>query len=185
MTGLITTLSTQALFVEAIGFSLLVRAELSLTAITLNHLRSDCGLTGPLQFHSPLQHGRHLFSMNYDWNQGAKPPRTVCPKQFCFHWAEAGDRVTGVGRMYNSLDEAIDDTTAVDSSRCACAFGVCTRNPDVENGSDWYEPNERTLESAGLPWFYFIASVDHLGEQFHERYIKESIEIWGEHDGLG
>ena len=122
--------------------------------------------------------------MQNEWNKNAKPPRFVCPEQFCFHWAKAGDRVTGVGRKYDSIDDMIDDAIAVDSPRCACAFGICTRNPVAQSGTDWYEPDERALENACLPWFYFIASVKNLVEQFHERYIKESTEIWGEHDGL-
>ena len=122
--------------------------------------------------------------MQTEWNKKVKPPRTVCPEQFCFHWAAAGDRVTDVGRGYDSIDHAIADATAVDSARCACAFGACMRNPVAQSGTDWYEPDERALENAGLPWFYFIASVKNLVEQNHERYNKESTEIWGEHDGL-
>ena len=50
----------------------------------------------------------------------------------------------------------------------------------IASDDDWYEPCEPALEQDGLPWFYFIPSVDKLHSQFHEQYIRESGELWGD-----
>jgi hypothetical protein len=57
-------------------------------------------------------------------------------------------------------------------------FGTCTRaDPSPEN-RDWYEPHERLLKSAGLPWFYVIAGPESVAAEFRELYVSESTELW-------
>ena len=65
----------------------------------------------------------------------------------------------------------------------ACAFGLCTR-ADASGDNDWYEPDQLLLKRGGLPWFYFISGVDNLADEFREQYVRESTQLWGEHDGL-
>lgn len=36
------------------------------------------------------------------------------------------------------------------------------------------------MEKDGLPWFYFIPSIDILLPEFHEEYLRGSRELWGE-----
>ena len=62
--------------------------------------------------------------------------------------------------------------------------GECSRNRDNPGGKDWYEPCEPALKKAGLPWFYFTPSTKHLAEEFHEKYVRESRKLWGDHDGI-
>jgi len=118
------------------------------------------------------------------WNAKTKPPAETCPKRFCVHWAEVGDKVTPVGHEFDSINESINAAVAVTSAKCACAFGLCKRGPDNSSNTDWYEPNDPALKKAGLPWFYFIAHLKNLGEQFHAQYTEESKALWGAHDGL-
>ena len=122
--------------------------------------------------------------MQHNWTPETKPPSDTCPEGFCFHWAEAGDKVTGIGRLYDSLEDAMSDATPVNTPKCACSFGACVRAPNSDSETDWYEPNEPLLQKAELPWFYFIPSTKCLGDEFHARYIRESTELWGDHDGL-
>ena len=124
------------------------------------------------------------IKMQNDWTPETKPPSGTCPERFCFHWAEAGDKVTGVGRQYDTVTDAINDAALVSTARCACSFGPCVRDTSSDSITDWYEANEPALEKAGLPWFYFVPSIKCLGEQFHARYVEESAELWGDHDGL-
>ncbi|HVK16522.1 MAG TPA: hypothetical protein VM533_06205 [Fimbriiglobus sp.] len=87
------------------------------------------------------------------------------------------------GRQYQSFDEAIvrcDDWVEFPRGGCACGFGVCTRLDPVAGDHDWYEPCEPALERDGLPWFYFIPSVDKLAPEFHEQYLRESQALWGD-----
>ena len=45
---------------------------------------------------------------------------------------------------------------------------------------------ERVLKRAGLHWFdcYFVSGVQQLGDEFRDQYIRESTQLWGQHDGL-
>jgi hypothetical protein len=122
--------------------------------------------------------------MQNNWKPESKPPSDTCPERFCVHWAKVGDKVTGFGRQYDTLTDAINDAAPVSTSGCACSFGICVRDASSDGKTDWYEPNDSALEKAGLPWFYFVPGIKCLGEQFHTRYIEESAELWGDHDGL-
>ena len=114
------------------------------------------------------------------WDPRTKPPSDVCPERFCFHWAERGDRIDSSGEQHDTFDEAVSAAQEVVlAAQCGCVFGTCTRDVSASENRDWYEPNERLLESAGLPWFYFIASSDSIAAQFRERYVSESTELWG------
>ncbi len=114
------------------------------------------------------------------WNPRTKPPSDVCPEHFCFHWARRGDRIDTSGGEYDSFEEAIAAARAVVfRAQCACVFGVCARATPAAENRDWYEPDEKALDSAGLPWFYFIAGPENVGAEFRERYIAEARELWG------
>ncbi len=110
-----------------------------------------------------------------------KPDPDTCPKKFCSHWAKIGDRVDESGRTYDSFDKAIAGAkTIVRSARCACFLGSCKRDV-VNNGElDRYEPDERMLKSAGLPWFYFISGKSSLAKEFWDEYDRETNELWGD-----
>lgn len=87
------------------------------------------------------------------------------------------------GRAHRSLEEALrttKDWTKFPEAGCGCTFGVCTRLDAIAGDRDWYEPNEPALEQDGLPWFYFIPSVDGLAPELHEQYLEESGAWWGE-----
>ena len=90
------------------------------------------------------------------------------------------------GRLYRSFQEAFtcrDDWVELEQGGCSCTFGVCTRLDPLAGDRDWYEPCEPALERDGLPWFYFIPSIDQLVPELHERYLRESQALWeGEED---
>jgi hypothetical protein len=90
------------------------------------------------------------------------------------------------GRRYASLKEAFkhrDDWVEFPQGGCCCTFGKCTRLDPVEGDHDWYEPCEPALERDGLPWFYFLGSVENVTPEFQERYLRESRELWGDRHG--
>lgn len=79
-----------------------------------------------------------------------------CPKHFCFHWIEKGDK--RLPFQFNNIEEAlnyINDAKPQSSEYCGCIFGNCNRI-DSSSNTDWYEPNEPALEKAGLPEDSFI-----------------------------
>jgi hypothetical protein len=118
-----------------------------------------------------------------EWDKHAKPPAHVCPRRYCFHWVPLGGTADMSGRTYHSFEEAIarrDGRTEVPDGGCGCAFGLCTRLDPVNGDQDWYEPFEPALEQVGLPWFYFIPSVDRLAPEFRDEYLRESQAIWGD-----
>lgn len=122
------------------------------------------------------------------WNKNTKPPADFCPGRYCFQWVPPGGTADRSGRSYRSFEEAItrrEGWVQMPQGGCACAFGLCTRLDPVAGDSDWYEPHEWALERDGLPWFYFIPSVDKVDSEFHERYLRESRDLWGEGDGSG
>ena len=114
-----------------------------------------------------------------NWNPRTKPSPGVCPERFCFHWAERGDRIDTSGRQYDTFDEATAAAeTMVFAAQCGCVFGTCSRvSPSPEN-RDWYEPHERLLRDAGLPWFYFIPGPEKLASEFRKKYLLESSALW-------
>jgi len=114
------------------------------------------------------------------WNPRTKPPSDVCPERFCFHWAERGDRIDTSGGEYDTFEGAVSAArTVVFAAQCGCVFGTCTRAVPSSENRDWYEPNGRVLETADLPWFYFIAGPESVAAEFRERYVTESTELWG------
>ena len=114
-----------------------------------------------------------------NWNPRVKPPANVCPERFCFHWAERGDRIDTSGREYDTFEEAVAAAqTIVFSAQCGCVFGTCSRAVPSPENRDWYEPSERVLSKAGLPWFYFIASPENIAAEFREQYLSESANLW-------
>src|SRR5688572_17896449 len=120
------------------------------------------------------------------WDKHKKPPADFCPGRYCFQWVPPGGFADLSGRTYRSFEEAIarrDDWVEFPQGGCACSFGLCTRLDPVDGDRDWYEPNEPALERDGLPWFYFIPSVDRLAPEFHDRFLRASRELWGETGG--
>ena len=107
-------------------------------------------------------------------NKNVKPDSSICPRQFCFHWALAGDKVDETRQEYDSFDEACAGAeTVVTTDRCACVFGKCNRNMGEPGPDDQYEPSEDLLKEAGLPWFFFVASKDNLTPEMWGEYERE------------
>jgi hypothetical protein len=117
-----------------------------------------------------------------NWIPSVKPPADVCPEQFCFHWVLAGEAATPPWKEYNSLEEAFAELRTFKEAGCMLGPGKCSRNKAAPGETDWYEPCEPALEKAGFPWFYFIPCAPKLGSEFREQYIRESRELWGDHD---
>ena len=87
------------------------------------------------------------------------------------------------GRSYDTLAEAVADPDGMvrfPDGGCGCWLGRCSRDKLGAGECDKYEPHELTLEQDGLPWFYFIASADHLASEFREEFLKESKALWGD-----
>ncbi len=117
------------------------------------------------------------------WEKHTKPPAEVCPGRYCFQWIPPGGAADMSGRKYGSFEEAIarrEGWEQFPQGGCSCAFGLCTRLDPVAGDCDWYEPCEPALERDGLPWFYFIPSVEGLIPELHEKYIRESRTLWGD-----
>jgi hypothetical protein len=98
-------------------------------------------------------------------------------------WITPGGKADMSGREYSSPEEALarfDEWVEFPEGGCSCTFGRCTRQDPVGGDRDWYEPNEPALERDGLPWFYFIPSVEKLAPAFHDKYLRESRELWGD-----
>ncbi len=111
------------------------------------------------------------------WNLYVKPPADECPEDFCFNWAPKGSFVSpGVHR---NVTESLKALVPVSEGQCFCPFGFCRRLYPHPTLHDWYEPNEPELERHGLPWFYFIPSLNGLREDLKEEYIRESRRLWG------
>ena len=112
-----------------------------------------------------------------------KPPRNICPRQFCFNWVPPDGWADLSGKLYGSFEEAIyqpEDKTYFPDGGCgAGAFGPCCRVHDTPEAHDLYEPHEYQLKHANLPWFYFIPTPEKLAEEFREEYIHESEKLWG------
>jgi len=87
------------------------------------------------------------------WDKHKKPPEDICPKNFCFLWSEL-------------------------ENKCRKSFGKCRRSTVNLNDKDLYEPCEPELEKNGLPWFYFIVSVETLVEENKAEYLIESQKLW-------
>src|SRR5262245_23958151 len=115
-----------------------------------------------------------------NWDPRNKPPADLCPKGFCFHWAHRGDRIDTRGRDYATFEEAVAAAqTVVLTAQCKCIFGTCSRAVSSPANRDHYEPNERALQAAGLPWFYFISGPENVGAESRDQYVSESAELWG------
>lgn len=104
--------------------------------------------------------------MKHDPEQ--KPEPSVCPRQFCFCWQMAQVFTPGTPAPVTVADG------------CRCPFGLCTRLDPERGGHDWYEAHEPNLRDAGLPWFYFYPSPEHLTPKMRQRYITESEALWGQ-----
>lgn len=113
-----------------------------------------------------------------------KPPANACPERYCFFWAESGSLITPPGKAYASIQDAFPDLRRVLRPSCRLGPGGCSRNCEQVGERDSYEACEPELESAGLPWFYFVPAVTSLKAEFRERYIRESRKLWGDHDGI-
>jgi hypothetical protein len=116
------------------------------------------------------------------WDKHTKPPGDFCPGKYCVQWVPPGGAADLSGRTCRSFQDAITrraDWTEFPQGGCGCGFGVCTRLDPVAGDHDWYEPCKPALERDGLPWFYFIPSLDDLAPEFHERYLRESRALWG------
>lgn len=117
------------------------------------------------------------------WDKHKKPPVDVCPEQYSFHWVPPGGLADMSGRLHNSIEEALarrDSWVEVPDGGCVCRFGVCTRLDPVAGDHDWYETCEPELERDGLPWFYFIPSVEKVDSESREEYLRESQALWGD-----
>jgi hypothetical protein len=118
------------------------------------------------------------------WNKNIKPSLDICPEQYCFFWAKQGDFMDTSGVAHESLDKAFeylshnDGWLEVKQSRCSCRFGTCKRLGLNKDDRDWYEPCEPELKKDGLPWFYFISSIDKLTSEARKKYLKDSKEYW-------
>lgn len=115
------------------------------------------------------------------WDKHTKPPADFCPGRYCFMWVPPGGPADMSGRSYDSFQEAVtrrDDWVEFPQGGCSCSIGLCTRIDPFGGDRDWYEPCEPALERDGLPWFYFIPSIDKLAPEFHERYLRESQALW-------
>lgn len=118
-----------------------------------------------------------------EWNKHTRPPPSVCPQRYCFHWVPPGGAADMSGRAYDTFAEAItprEDWVKFPDGGCGCCFGKCSRIEPGPDASDWYEAETYNLKEAGLPWFYFISSLANLIEERHEEYLRESRELWGD-----
>ena len=116
-------------------------------------------------------------SVMADWKPIRKPPPTLCPGAFCFHWREAGSLVAP--GLWGSLDEALRNLQPVERSGCGWRLSRCKRLDPLEGNWDAYEPHEPLLEEHGLPWFYFVPGPHKLAEESREAYVRESEALWG------
>lgn len=117
------------------------------------------------------------------WDKHIKPPADFCPGRYCFFWVPPGGIADMSGHIYRSLAEAMrrsDGLVDFPLGGCACSFGLCTRLDPIAGDHDWYEPCEPALKNDGLPWFYFVPSVERLEPKLHEQYLRESQELWGD-----
>ncbi|MDR0443871.1 MAG: hypothetical protein LBH44_10735 [Treponema sp.] len=92
-----------------------------------------------------------------NWDAHKTPSLDICPEEFCFMWEEK-DSYFASG-LYDNLNEAFAAKSPVFKSFCGNSFGKCIRdrnNQGYNDAKDWYEPCEPFLETAGLPWFYFM-----------------------------
>ena len=124
-----------------------------------------------------------LIQMN-KWLPQIRPPRTVCPEEFCFHWCSTGGWAEMSGKAFTSVRDAMRSGTTVHfpDGGCACSFGLCTRKDPVNGDHDWYEPHEPRLRDAGLPWFYFIPGPGKLVPERRAEYEREAGRLWN-HEG--
>lgn len=116
------------------------------------------------------------------WDKHTKPPADVCPQGYCFFWMPAGGRADISRRLYDSVEDALahGDWVEFPEGGCNCRWGVCRRFDPVGGDRDWYEPCEPHLERDGLPWFYFVPTVDKLTPDLRDEYLRESQKLWGE-----
>jgi hypothetical protein len=117
------------------------------------------------------------------WDKHKKPPAGTCPGKYCFYWIPPGRFADLSGRAYDSLDQTTihcERWVEFPHGGCTCTYGRCTRFDPTDGDRDRYEPCEPELENDGLPWFYFIASIENLDPEFHEKYLVESRELWGD-----
>jgi hypothetical protein len=122
-----------------------------------------------------------------EWDKHERPPVGVCPQEYCFHWVVPGGMTSPPGRKYKSTLEAFQDSKnwlAWPEGGCACEKGCCTRLDPVNGDRDYYEAHDLRLEAAGLPWFYFN-TLENLRADYHERFLRESQELWGPTDSPG
>jgi hypothetical protein len=110
------------------------------------------------------------------WVASERPPR-VCPRRYCFHFVGKG-LLFAPGRHAN-LAEALDAAKPVAADHCAWPWGTCGRLGLNAEDRDYYEPHEPALEQSGLPWFYFIASLENLIPEMHEEYLAGVAALWG------
>jgi|SoiMetStandDraft_5_1073268.scaffolds.fasta_scaffold622729_2 hypothetical protein len=126
-----------------------------------------------------------------DWDPRKRPPPHVCPKQYCFHWVGSGGGADFTGSLNRRFKGMLsrqgalpcgDNWYSFPAGGCAHKFDICTRLDREGGDKDCYEPEEHELEAKGLPWFYFIHSVEHLVEEIRNIYLKESVAWWGTQD---
>ncbi len=111
------------------------------------------------------------------WDPRQKPDPRQCPGSFCFHWLPRG--TSFASGMHEHLEAALAKARSVETERCACPSGSCTRLDPFKGDDDRYEPHERNLARQGLPWFHFVPGPDLLVPELREEYIRNSERLWG------
>jgi hypothetical protein len=119
-----------------------------------------------------------------EWDKHKRPHPDICPREYCYHWVVPGGKASPPGRRYASRDEALKDSVnwpAWPEGGCACPFGRCTRLDPAAGDADFYFSHAENLARAGLPWFFFV-TLEILRPEFHERFLRESRELWDSED---
>jgi hypothetical protein len=114
------------------------------------------------------------------WKPEVRPAADACPRRFCFHFVGNGDRVAR--GLHSGLKHAMPVAAPLRGDHCGSSFGRCSRLRLGPGDKDWYEPHEPRLESAQLPWFFFIAKSGRVVAALKARYLLEARALWGSAD---
>ncbi len=120
-----------------------------------------------------------MNSKQQQWDVDTRPDIMICPERFCFSWAEVGTSVDMSGQVYPSFEQAWDAHAQVGSitTKSMCTEGGCRRLTHTLTDSDFYEPCEPYLQSAGLPELYFSNPFS-LIDEFRAEYEKMARTLW-------
>ena len=130
---------------------------------------------------SPMTQALGTMSIEH-WDSKNRPSLGICPKHYCFHWIPPRGKADLSGRVYNSFEEAVDQSKMVTflHGGCAAPFGHCRRDPNQEGGCERYEPHNSMLRDAGLPELFFCdPSV--LDDEDKKEYEEMAEALWGRH----